>query len=39
MIYYELVKVIIDVLALAKVIINIIICYHGNYKSIVANQS
>ena len=37
MVYYELVKVIIDVLGLAEVIINIIIRYHGLSDLIVIN--
>ena len=38
MIYYKLVKVIINVPSLIKIIINIIIRYHGLLNSIVINQ-
>ena len=39
MIYYKLVKVTIDISSLTKIIINMIICYHGIPKSIVTNYS
>lgn len=35
MIYYKLVKIIIDPLGLTKVIINMVICYYGVLESIV----
>ncbi len=35
MVYYKLVKVIIDALGLVKVIINMIMCHHGVPESIV----
>ena len=37
-IYYMLVKVMIDVPDLAEVIINVIVCYYGVLKSIVTDQ-
>lgn len=37
MVNYELVKVIIDILGLAKVIIDVVIRYHNLFKSIVSN--
>ena len=39
MVYYELVKITINAPGRAKVIINIVICYHGLPDSIVTNRS
>ena len=39
MVYYEPVKVTIDALGLAKVILNVVVCYHGLPNSIVTNVS
>ena len=39
MIYYELLKVIIDISSLAKVIINMVIHYYGVLKLIVMDQN
>ncbi len=39
MVYYELIKVTIDTLGLAEVIINMIVHYHGVPESIVTDQS
>lgn len=39
MAYYKLVKLIIDILALEKVILNIVFEYNGILHSIVSNQS
>ncbi len=38
MVYYELVKVIIDALDLAKVIIDVVVHHHGVLESIVTDQ-
>ena len=38
MVHYELIKVTIDALGLAKMIINMIVRHHGVSKSIVINQ-
>ncbi len=38
MVYYELVKVTIDIPGQAEVIINIVVCHHSITKSIVTNQ-
>ncbi len=38
MVYYELVKIIIDILGLAKVIINVIVHYYDISKSIITDQ-
>ena len=37
MIYYKPIKVTINILALAKIIIDMVICYHGIFESIVIN--
>ncbi len=37
-VYYEPVKIMIDVLDLAKVIINVVVHYHGFLKSIITDQ-
>lgn len=37
MIYYKLVKIIIDVFNIAKVIINLVVWYHGFHKLIISN--
>ena len=39
MVYYKLVKVTIDIPGLVKVIINMIICYHGVPESIIMDQN
>ena len=38
MVYYELVKVTIDIPRLAEVIIDVVICHHGLPDSIVTNR-
>ena len=38
MVHYEPVKVIIDAPALAKVILNMIICHHGLFNSILSDR-
>lgn len=38
MIYYELVKIIIDALGLAKIILDVVVRYHGLPNSIVSNR-
>ena len=38
-VYYKLVKIMIDALGLAKVIINVVIYHHGVPESIVTDQS
>lgn len=37
MIYYKTIKVTIDILSLAKVIIDMVVCYHGIWKLIVTD--
>ena len=37
-VYYEPVKITIDISGLAKVIINVVVCHYGVPKSIVTNQ-
>ena len=38
MVYYEPVKITIDIPGLAKVIINVVVCHHRVLESIVTNQ-
>lgn len=38
MVYYELVKIMIDMLGLTEVIINIVVYHHGVSESIVIDQ-
>ncbi len=39
MVYYEPVKVTIDIPGLTEVIINVVVCHHGVLESIVIDQS
>ncbi len=39
MVYFEFVKVTIDVLGLAKVIINMVLCHYDIFESIVTDQN